>query len=750
MKLRKKIAGVVSAILSVLLVLGNVQFQAMGQGAETTFTINITNNTGFSNGNVVSYKINNDGWAMVESSKVIDISGSDNITIKVEKAVADEVALDFTGSTGFDTDDFLGTTGDNGQRFDLKDGQSYTLNVIFNNANGGNNPDQGNPDNPNPDNPNPDNPNPPQEIKNPQDITVSVSEGADLLDIFGNYLTVDGINVNDGKVTVEKADTHRIGVLCMFGFSIDKAVINGKETEYVKNDGGWYYYDVADADSYDVKLYKGQNTYTIAWMNSGDLGDDAIVEHGRVEIASSEGIKDMGQEDGGLFAVEPGTMVTIRLIPDYGYQLKSTDLNGATVAAGAEVSTFTFEMPETNLHLAALFVKTDDQVDCTSSNVVDDVAIENGGNAVSSGNLKMTVEDNSTYATDVSSAVKAESVTKVASLDLTLDNIVSKGNDSYWTTNITEFTKPISVSLKLDTEALKDGETYSIVRDHNGTLTELDTKYEASTGTISFDTNQFSTYTIVKKTAVKEEPGKEDPEKEDPGKDEPEKDVSGKVENDTNADNNACNSELSESVSELTDKILTEAEKKRIENGESVKVYLNVADISSSVSDADKALIDAKKGDAKVGMYLDIDLLKKIGNDEPSNVTNTNGKVTISLNVPESLINKDSSVTRTYQIVRIHDNVATLIDCKFDSATGKISFGTDAFSTYALVYTDKTNTETANTNVDKITTITTEKNTAETSATPKTCDLSMAGLWVVVAVLSGAGLIILGRKKLYR
>lgn len=39
---------------------------------------------------------------------------------------------------------------------------------------------------------------------------------------------------------------------------------------------------------------------------------------------------------------------------------------------------------------------------------------------------------------------------------------------------------------------------YTVVRNHNGKLTELSTMVEQ--GTISFETNQFSTYIIVKKS----------------------------------------------------------------------------------------------------------------------------------------------------------------------------------------------------------------------------------------------------------
>lgn len=690
MRVRKKFAWLLSFLLIFSVIAGSISVETKAQGVGTTFTVNITNNTSFGNGNLVWYRFDNAaGWTQATSGTAIDISGQSGIDVRVERADANEVALDFTGSTGFATDDFMGTTGDSGQRFTLEDGQSYILNVTFNPSSGG---------------------------TNPETIAVAVSQGEELLDSFGSNLKVDGILASGGFVTVEQASTHTIGVCCAFGSSIGKVVVNGTEVTATPDEfGAWYYFEVADATSYDIKLSAGSSSvYTIAWDNEGTLGTDAVVAHGKVEIVPAEGITDMTEDHtkGGHYAVNPGTMVTIKLVPDYGYQLKSTDLNGATVAAGSEVSTFTFEMPSTNLHLAALFEKTADQVDCTASNVVNNVSIGNGGNAVSSGNLKMTVADNGAYTTDVSTAVSGSSVTKVASVDLTLDNIVSKGNNDYWTSNVTEFTNPISVGLQLDSTALSAGETYSVVRDHNGTLTELDATYDSATGTLTFATNQFSTYTIVKKVASAGNSGSN---------------IVVSSGGNTSV-SNVYPGGLTESTSQLTGKVLTADEQARVAKGESVNVYLEVKDVSGSVTDAEKALIEGKRGNAVIGMYLDFSLFKQIGGGTPQAVSDTNGKVAISYTVPDTLINKDSSIVRTYKMIRIHNGKVDVLDCKFDAPSGKITFYSDAFSTYALVYTDA------------------PKGEAQ-MVSPKTGENDTAGIWLMLAVISAAGAVYFVKSK---
>ena len=123
MRVRKKFAWLLSFLLIFSVIAGSISVETKAQGVGTTFTVNITNNTSFGNGNLVWYRFDNAaGWTQATSGTAIDISGQSGIDVRVERADANEVALDFTGSTGFATDDFMGTTGDSGQRFTLEDG----------------------------------------------------------------------------------------------------------------------------------------------------------------------------------------------------------------------------------------------------------------------------------------------------------------------------------------------------------------------------------------------------------------------------------------------------------------------------------------------------------------------------------------------------------------------------------------------------------------------------------------------------
>ena len=275
-----------------------------------------------------------------------------------------------------------------------------------------------------------------------------------------------------------------------------------------------------------VKINAGQTfiqidkvRHTVTWAyDAKRYGEDAYLEHGTAKIIKVGDKTDFtdwdmygsnpGNKDGGNLVVEPGQQVTVELVPDYGYQLDSVSLNGNTLVPQDKKSTFTFTMPQTNVHFKGAFVKADDITDVSSA-AVGKIEISDGDNAAASGNLKIDVSDSASDTTKANEQIAATDGVKkevVANLDISLQNIVSKGTnmqeisaDNYWVNDITEFEKPIRLDVAIK-DFDKDSE-YSVVREHNGSYDVLDAT--VSDGKISFETNKFSTYVIVKKTAVK-------------------------------------------------------------------------------------------------------------------------------------------------------------------------------------------------------------------------------------------------------
>lgn len=244
---------------------------------------------------------------------------------------------------------------------------------------------------------------------------------------------------------------------------------------------------------------------TITWSYSEETyGTDAYLEHGKAEVTAIEGISDFhdipfannpGDDKGGHIAVDAGKEVTIRLTPDYGYQLSGVQLNGATLTAQEEMYTFTFIMPDANVHFKGIFTKTEDKTEIsTQSRNISSASISNGTNATESGNLQLVVTDNTGYNVAAAQQKVAGAVSAQA-VELDLSQIVAKGDGTNWETQIHEFANPITLSLGISNyDANYD---YVVVRDHNGNTTALDTKVTG--GKVTFETNRFSTYVIVKK-----------------------------------------------------------------------------------------------------------------------------------------------------------------------------------------------------------------------------------------------------------
>jgi len=143
----------------------------------------------------------------------------------------------------------------------------------------------------------------------------------------------------------------------------------------------------------------------------------------------------------------------------------------------------------------------------------------------------------------------------------------------------------------------------------------------------------------------------------------------------------AISADFAEDVGDLRDVVLTEDEKQQVEAGSVLQVELKSEDISETVSQTEKDLIAEKVSAENIGIYLDIDLIKYIGNSDPIPVTETLAPIKVTVAVPEAML--DDGVT--YQIARIHGGVVDIIDGTYDPETKTFTFETDKFSTYVLI-----------------------------------------------------------------
>ena len=543
-----------------------------------------------------------------------------------------------------------------------------------------------------------------------KDIQIYVSK-----DGGSSFSQLTGLDTNSTKEYVFEADITSI----QFYVSCDETKYSlqfpGKSADEGKSEQTAIALNAAGTQHIQID----HSVRTITWAyDRQTYGEDAYLEHGKAQVVAVEGVYDLysipfannpGDEKGGHIAVEAGKQVTVRLTPDYGYQLKGVSLNGGvTLAPQAEVSTFTFTMPDTNVHFKGIFTQTSDEIN-TSATKVSSASFENGANAAPSGNLRLTVADSNEDTTNalaqVANAVSAEAV------NLTLDQIVSKGNGNSWETPVTQFSQPVKMKLKVADYDTAAG--YEVVREHNGNLTKLTTSVSED-GTLTFETNQFSTYFIVK-TAKKADNGNAKTENSSNTSSTTASSAAGSTDNAITAQSVSGEGVPAINIASAADQLLnlaklSEDENKAVKAGNKTQFVLSASGMTPTKEEI--ALIQSVLGNNVIGQYLNLDLTLKISGRADRQITDLSAPMYIAITIPQNLVNHDSSIERTYRIVRIHDGVATLIDGNYDAATNQFTFATDGFSTYALVYEDV--------------------NTTLTGRSPKTGDNSLWMVWTLI------------------
>lgn len=543
-----------------------------------------------------------------------------------------------------------------------------------------------------------------------KDIQIYVSK-----DGGSSFSQLTGLDTNSTKEYVFEADITSI----QFYVSCDETKYSlqfpGKSADEGKSEQTAIALNAAGTQHIQID----HSVRTITWAyDRQTYGEDAYLEHGKAQVVAVEGVYDLysipfannpGDEKGGHIAVEAGKQVTVRLTPDYGYQLKGVSLNGGvTLAPQAEVSTFTFTMPDTNVHFKGIFTQTQDEIK-TSGTKVSSASVENGANAAPSGNLRLTVEDSDANTTNalaqVENAVSAEAV------NLTLDQIVSKGDGTNWENSVTQFDHPVKMKLQVADYDTVAG--YEVVREHNGNLTKLTTSVSEN-GTLTFETNQFSTYFIVK-TAKKADNGNAKTEKSSNTSSTTASSAAESTDNAITAQSVSGEGVPAINIASAADQLLnlaklSEDENQAVKAGNKTQFVLSASGMTPTKEEI--ALIQSVLGNNVIGQYLNLNLTLKISGRADRQITDLSAPMYIAITIPQNLVNHDSSIERTYRIVRIHDGVATLIDGTYDAATNQFTFATDGFSTYALVYEDV--------------------NTTLTGRSPKTGDNSMWMVWTLI------------------
>ncbi len=135
--------------------------------------------------------------------------------------------------------------------------------------------------------------------------------------------------------------------------------------------------------------------------------------------------------------------------------------------------------------------------------------------------------------------------------------------------------------------------------------------------------------------------------------------------------------------------IFSEAEKAAIAEGKEAKVWVEIT--KTDLAEEEKAAFEqeAKKtaGENARLVYFSAELFRQIG-ENVERISEPGAKIRLTIRIPDELVNTDSTISREYFILRMHDGELTVLNGSFDKDTREYTFETDKFSDYAIVCKD--------------------------------------------------------------
>ena len=131
----------------------------------------------------------------------------------------------------------------------------------------------------------------------------------------------------------------------------------------------------------------------------------------------------------------------------------------------------------------------------------------------------------------------------------------------------------------------------------------------------------------------------------------------------------------------IENKEITANELSEVAEGKKIEIVLEVKEAQTN------ELIETNTKGYKVGKYLDITLYKNIDGTNKS-IHELTKVMKVTIKVPEELINKDSKTKREYYIARSHNGKVDILETIYNEKTNSLTFETDKFSDYAILYKD--------------------------------------------------------------
>ena len=274
--------------------------------------------------------------------------------------------------------------------------------------------------------------------------------------------------------------------------------------------------DPAQAGGFDyighARLELVQATYTVGtvtYIVDGAYLNNILVRDGDYMTASdgnylTYGVKaDVDYDDGGLTLPGEAT-VTMRVVPEYGYQVTSVNGGSDFTTTDEGVSEFTLVVHNGEAgYFQATVEAVDDEV-IANADEVKEGTITIDGDEIDSGTVQLTVDNVDLDEDKIKDFEKAAGDNKILNyFDINLMQVLYRGtSESVWSNQIHRLDSEATISLKLDegidindivfVHNIDDGDEFEII--------EIDS-WDPTTRIVTFKTNSFSNYAIASKAS---------------------------------------------------------------------------------------------------------------------------------------------------------------------------------------------------------------------------------------------------------
>ncbi len=200
----------------------------------------------------------------------------------------------------------------------------------------------------------------------------------------------------------------------------------------------------------------------------------------------------------GSLVVPSDSIVTMKILTEYGYQIKSFGMNGDLVSVDpSKPSEFTFSVNKGNFHIGAEVEATDNEVN-SDSEAIKSGSVELANGVIDAGTAMLTVGDADLSEAEQQAFQNEAGDYKVTSyLSIDLDQIFYDGHGNFWKgRELKDLNSEATVTLELD-EGVDGNSAIIVHHKHDGSYEVIPTVYNAETHTITFKTSSFSDFAIA-------------------------------------------------------------------------------------------------------------------------------------------------------------------------------------------------------------------------------------------------------------